>query len=400
MLFRSVMLFFAAPFINEHFLDNTAVSLTVMRVFALAIPFMVAARLFNATTQGMHRMQYQVYSRDIGEQGAKLFLSIVVLLLGAGILGVVCANVAAVALATSMALYFALKVLPSSGEAGSGGAAGSLLRYSLPLVFANILVALWLQVDILMLGFMGTTEDVGFYGVALKLSLFGAKIISSFCIVFAPIISDLWNRDRATELKELYVTVSRWIFISSLPIFLALILFSDSLMNIFGSEFVTGSEALIILAIGQFLSAATGAAGMMVLMSGHSKLELLNVAVALVVDVILCLLLIPGYGFMGAAIAHMVSMGVANLMRIVEVWLFMHVFAYDRTFLKPVLSGVASAIMVSVIGVFILTGAGIMQLLILASLLLFFYVLVIVILGLEEQDRSLLRTIRAGMARS
>lgn len=407
----TALLFLAAPLINQHFLDDNPASVTVLRVFALALPFMVAARLFNAVTQGMHVMKYQVYSRDLGEQFSKVVLSLTALALGAGLLGVVWANVAAVALATAMALFFALIVLPSGkGDEVTAGVinesahqhgspARVLLRYSYPLAFANVLVALWLQVDTLLLGLLGTTADVGLYGVAIKLSLFGAKILTAFSFVFAPVISDLWNREKVQELSELYITVSRWIFIISFPILLVIVLFSDSLMNIFGAEFITGNEALILLAVGQLVNAATGAAGLMMLMSGRSKVELFNVAVALVVDVVLCIVLIPGYGFVGAAIAHMASLVLVNLMRVVEVWLFMRMFAYNKSFMKPVVAGVASAIIVTIFGLVILKETGVVQLLVFASILIIFYVLTMAILGLDEQDKSMVKRIKAGVTR-
>ncbi len=394
-------LFIAAPSVSVRFFDSSTEAITGLRIFAMAIPFLVAARLFNATTQGMHQMKYQVLSRDIGEQVAKIGFSVVMLALGAGLMGVVWANMASMATAAALAFVFALVVL--AGPKGSDGTgikpAAAVLKYSFPLAFANIVVALTLWVDTLMLGFLGTPEDVGFYGVALKISVFGAKIITAFVIVFTPIIADLWNRGRSEELKELYITVSRWIFILSVPIFLLLTLFSDSLMRVFGPSFVVGSGALVFLAIGQMMSAATGAAGLMVLMSGHSKLELLNVTVTLAVNVILCLLLIPNYGVIGAALAHMSSLGVVNLMRIIEIWIFMRMYAYNCSYLKPLISGVAGAAVVAVIGRFVIVDAGLMQMVALASLLLFLYVLGLVGLGLEEQDKTILKKIKASALR-
>lgn len=410
----AILLFLLAPAVSRQFMDSAPGSILVMRVFALAVPFMVAARLFNATTQGMHRMQYQVYSRDIGEQVFKVALTLTALAIGTGLLGVVWANVAAVILAAAASLFFALMVLPKEIQgkprkesAGTGREEPSrvspireMIKYSYPLAFATVLVSLWMQVDTLLLGYLGSTEDVGYYGVALKLSMFSGKIISAFVLVFAPIIADLSNRNRAAELKEIYLTVSRWIFILCLPIFICLTLFSNSLMNVFGASYVVANKALIVLALGQLMNAATGAAGIMVLMSGRSKLEFLNVAVALTVDVIICLWLIPKYGFMGAAIAHMLSLGLANLMRVTEVWVFMKMLAYDLSFLKPVLAGVSGAAVVLLLSRFVIVANGIMQIAVLAAILLFAYAVVMAVLGLDEQDRMLIQKLRASVAGS
>ena len=178
-------LFFAAPTVSAHFFESSAEAVTGLRIFAVAIPFLVAARLFNATTQGMHQMKYQVLSRDFGEQAAKIGFSALLLALGGGLMGVVWANIASMATAATLALVFAMVVL--AGPKGSSDTeikpTAAVLGYSFPLAFANIVVALTLWVDTLILGYLGTTEDVGFYGVALKISVIGAKIITAFVIV-------------------------------------------------------------------------------------------------------------------------------------------------------------------------------------------------------------------------
>ena len=404
-----------APLISKLFFGSAAGSVTALRFFALEIPLLVAARLFNVTTQGMHKMQYQVYSRDMGEQVLKVGFSAVVLALGAGLLGVVWANVVAVALAAVLSLYYALRVLTRAAgsirtdagttnlpadnrESPPESPAKAMLRYAYPLALANIMVALWLQVDTLMLGLLGTTEDVGYYGVAIKVSLAGAKIITAFAIVFTPVIADLWNRGKYDELQKLYTTVSRWIFMLSFPLFLIMVFFSGPVMRIFGAGFTVAGGTLVILAVGQLMNASTGAAGIMVLMSGRSKLELLNVLSTLIVDTLLCYLLIPRYGLNGAAIANMTSLGLVNIMRIVEIKIFMHMFGYDRSYLKPVLAGLTGAIAGLFLSRVFFVNIGSKQLAVLAAAILLFYVVTIIVLGLDENDKIVLKHFKARAA--
>lgn len=405
-----------APLISDLFLGSAAGSVKALRIFALEIPLLVAARLFNVTTQGMHKMQYQVYSRDMGEQVLKVGFSAVVLALGAGLLGVVWANVAALILAAALSLYYALRVLRRAAgsirtdagttnlpadnrESPPESPAKAMLRYAYPLALANIMVALWLQVDTLMLGLLGTTEDVGYYGVALKVSLFSAKIITAFGLVFTPVIADLWNRGKNKELHQLYITVTRWIFALSFPLFLIMVLFSDSVMRIFGTSFTAGGGALVFLAVGQLMNAATGTAGVMVLMSGRSKLELFNVFTTLAIDTLLCYVLIPRYGVVGAAIANMTALVVVNVMRVIEIQTIMKMLAYDRSYLKPLFAGTVSATLTFFISKFVLVNVGFRQLLILAVSLVFFYVLTLAVLGLDECDKMVFKQVGNRVAR-
>ena len=403
-------LFFAAPKVADMFLEGNQTGVTGLRILAIAVPLLVAARLYNATTLGMHVMRYQVYSRDLGEQFAKFGFSALALAAGLGIIGVIYANLASILVALALSLAYAMLVLPKRlintskddnilEDARLTSPAKALLLYSFPLAFANIIVAVWLQIDKLLLGYLGTTAAVAFYGVAMSLAIFSSKIISAFATVFSPMISDLWYRREAKDLEALFKTVTRWILMLTFPIFLVLVVFSDAVMRLFGSNYTAGAGALVLLAVGQFFNAATGACGIMIMMSGRSYLELINVAVTLIIDVALCFLLIPDYGIIGAAVANMTCLIVVNIMRIVEIWISMRMHAYDRSYYKPVLASAISAATLVIFSRYILTAAGPARLVSLAILLTLFYFLVLVALGLEVQDKALIGKLKGSILR-
>lgn len=382
-----------APFLNGLLFHESTTAVAGLRVFAVAIPMLVAAAIFNAATQGMHRMKYQVYSRDLTEQISKLGLSGLVLVMGSGLIGVIGANVASIAVALSMALVFALKVLPKGKESKARLSAPprSFISYSLPLVFSGLLVTMQTKVDTVLLGYFTTTANVGYYGVAIKVSTFAMKINVAFGTVFAPLISDLWNRRKSRDLSLLFKTVARWIFVLSLPIFVVLVVLADPIMGLFGESFVIGGNALAVIAIGQFVNNCTGATGLMILMSGRSKLELFNISLFFAVDAAICLLLIPRFGIMGAAIANMVSIAGVNVTRALEVWFLMRLHAYDRNYLKAVFAGVSGALVLFIASRYMV---GAVKLGIMSFLFLVYYVLVMLVLGLSDEDKSVFLVIK------
>lgn len=78
---------------------------------------------------------------------------------------------------------------------------------------------------------------------------------------------------------------------------------AERVMGIFGSDFVAGAWPLRLLLLGVLVNVSTGAMGELLVMTGNEKLTRdLNVMGALSI-VVLCLLLIPPYGDVGAAIA-------------------------------------------------------------------------------------------------
>jgi len=392
-----------APSVAAHLLSETSQSVTVLRLFAISIPFWVGARLFNATTQGMHRMHYQVFSRDLGEQLSKLVFTGIALAVGAGLAGVVVANVASVVLAMLLSMSFAMTVMAPARENRAAATAGSsreLIHYSFPLAFSNILGMVLVWIDMLIMGYLGTPTEVGFYGAALRVGVVSSAIFLAFTTVFTPVISDLYNRHISRELNLLYKTVTRWIFICTLPFVLLQLLFADPIMKMFGSQFAAGSEALMILALSQLINAASGPAGYMVLMSGRSRLELLNISVALAMNVAACFLLIPRYGVVGAALANLAASFAINLMRAAQVWLFMRMHAYDRGYLKPALAGAAAAFVAIQAGRFIDTFSGPVPVIALASMMLLVFLAGILLLRIDAQDKAVLLLVKARLGRN
>jgi O-antigen/teichoic acid export membrane protein len=398
----AVGLFFAAPYLNGILFHDSTTAVAGIRVFSVAIPMLVAAAISNAATQGMHRMKYQVYSRDLAEQLSKLGFSGAVLVMGTGLIGVIGANVGSVIVALSMAFVFALKVLPKEkGEVTRLTAPPkSIISYSLPLVFSGILVTLQTKVDTVLLGYFTTSANVGYYGVAISVSTFAKKINLAFLTVFSPIIADLWNRKKKGELSLLFKTVARWIFVLSLPVFILLAVLADPIMTLFGEAFVAGSGALVVITAGQFINSATGATGLMVLMSGRSKLELFNIALIFALDAAACLLLIPRFGIMGAAIANMLSIGIVNILRALEVWFLMRLHAYDRHYVNPAFAGISGGLMLFIASRYILGTVSTVWLVFLSTLFLAYYAIIIRAVGMSDQDRSVFVVIKSRLAGS
>ena len=400
----TIAIIVAAPRISSIFLDGSKSSATALQIFALTIPFWVAARLLNALTQGLHMMQYQVYSRDMGEQFSKLVFSVIALVAGGGLIGIIWANMSSVVLAMGMSLTFVFMVLPkrTSYEFSGGNPGMQLFRFSLPLALSNVIGMALLWIDMLMIGYLGTSSDAGYYGTAMRVGTGSAVIMTALATVFSPVISDLYHKREFSELNSLYKTVSRWAFSLSLPFFLIVALLAGPALRLFGSNFSTvASGALILLALSQLVNAGTGVAGLLVLMSGHSRMELINVTVSLAIDISLCFLLIPSLGIIGAALANLASASVINLMRTVEAWLFVRMHAYNLNYIKPVFAGMVSSLAVLIEGRIVGPDASLLLSLMLPSVLFaVFYISMIFALGLDVHDKVIIDQLKNRFARA
>ena len=380
-----------SDWISENFFHDLGLS-PVFTIFAWALPFMVIARVFNASTQGLRKMHYQVISKDLGEQFTKFALSAA--LVTFGLTGILFANVVAGAISAILAFWFLQKTLPIIGRGVRVDPQHkTIIAFSLPLVFSTIFSYLLIWVDSMLLAYFEGSAAVGLYGIAARVAILGTLVLTSFNTMFSPVISDLYNRREMVRLKVLFKFVTKWVVIISLPIFLLVLIFAEPLLRLFGEAFTVVTASLMILAVGQFINTATGPVAGMVLMSGRPYLDLVNNVSAVILNVVLCLLLIPSMGIMGAAIANAVAQASINIIRAVEVYLIMGVHGYDRTFLKPVISGLLVGGLT--LGFYYLLGSEkIWIAAVLAMLFMAGYGLLLLLMGLDDDDRAMLKMVK------
>jgi O-antigen/teichoic acid export membrane protein len=217
--------------------------------------------------------------------------------------------------------------------------------------------------------------------------------------MFAPIISDLHRRRENKELESLFKTVAKWVFSLSLPALLLMAIFSREIMAIFGSDFAVGATSLIVLSIGQLMNSVSGPLGVMIDMSGRSKLTLLTSVLIFLLQTGLCFLLIPQYGIMGAALAKAISVSFQRAIRLLQVHLILRMHPFRVEFLKPLFAGGVSWLVLSLVRIPVLQVDNLMLLLVLgSSIFLAIYGLTLYQLGLDEEDKVILKKIRTRFA--
>ena len=176
----------------------------------------------------------------------------------------------------------------------------------------------------------------------------------------------------------------------NLPLFFLVLAFPAALLAIFGKGFQTGASALVVLAWGNLINAATGTSGAILDMTGHTRVKLLNSALSVALAIGLNWILIPPMGIVGAALAAVGSIAIVNILRLVQVRLLVGVQPYDTSWLKPIAAGLAAAL--AAVGVALVAGGPttILGFALGALVLIGGYVGAIVALGLSEDDRMVL----------
>jgi O-antigen/teichoic acid export membrane protein len=170
------------------------------------------------------------------------------------------------------------------------------------------------QADIIMLGWLMTSEDVGVYRVAVQgatLVLFGFQAINA---VVSPQFARFYAQGDMVQLQRTVTLSTRVILVITLPLVLFFIAGSQYIINfLFGESYLASYYPLSVLILGQFSVATIGLTGPLVSMAGYEHLVAKAMWVSAVSNVILNSIMIPYWGLIGAAIATSVTLTVWHI---------------------------------------------------------------------------------------
>jgi O-antigen/teichoic acid export membrane protein len=369
----------------------------VLRAFAIAVPFAVLTGVLLAATQGMKIMKYKVLVRDILEQVVRVGLVMFLLFLGWRLWAAASAFIASLVFCTIVSIVFYRRVFRTILTHGTPQIAEAkrLLTYCWPLLFANCFAIVEAWLAIFMLGYFCTPEAVGIFSAAYRTSFLTQGILLAFNTMFSPIISDLHHTRQHDRLQALLRMVTKWIFSLNLPIILVMVFLPREILWIFGQDYIVGSACLVVLGIGQFMQSMPGPLGILIDMSGKPKITLFNAVAVLLFQAVLCIVLIPKSGIIGAAVAKTASLAFLRVLQLVEVRSVLRMHPFRKDFAKPLVAGTAGAILVTLLkSPLAQLEAPFLRLLVGALMLVAAYVIVLYALGISEEDREIVRKLK------
>jgi len=321
--------------------------LPLLPILAIAAPAMTLTGIAIAGTQAFRTMRYRAVIVNIVQPVVRLVAALaLIFIIGPTAMAPVLAFALAQALGTVLALLALaglVRRVPATHER-TPGAAQKLFRFSAPLMFSNVLAYLNGRTEILVLGMFLVAGASGIYNAAGRLAGLGLLVLTAFNAIFAPVISDLHHRGRMTELDTLFKLVTRWTIAFAMPLIVVQLIFAPQLMSLFGPEFVVGAPALRLLTLGQTVNFATGAVGLMLVMSGRSNIVFFNSLFTVILALALDFLLVPRYGLIGAGVAGALMLAIVNMVRVLEVWWLMRIHPFDLGFVKPFLAAAPAAL--------------------------------------------------------
>lgn len=190
---------------------------------------------------------------------------------------------------------------------------------SFPIMISSSIIILLAWSDKILLGIYDTEKDIAIYDIAIRIATLITFNLDAINSILSSKISKFYNQGQMEELKRVVQFSSKVNSIIAFIIFMAILLFSTTILRFFGEDFVIGKTTLLILISGQLFNSICGPVGNLLHMTGNQK-EFRNImGFTLILNIILNVFLIKKMGINGAALATTISLICWNILGVIAI---------------------------------------------------------------------------------
>jgi O-antigen/teichoic acid export membrane protein len=223
-------------------------------------------------------------------------------------------QVAAVALAFWLGTWMLRRVLPAQTRVAEPAyETRAWVRGGLALLLASVAVALSLQVGTLVVGIIKGSAATGVFAASIRVATFASFLYVATSYPLMPAMARLHAQGASADLEQLAVRAARAVTLVSLPLLALVLVGAPTVLGILGAGFGTGVTALRILLVGEIVRQITGFHGTVLLMTGHERAFAWVTVTSTLVNLTLCVALVPGLGVNGAAIGTTTAVVIQSL---------------------------------------------------------------------------------------
>lgn len=184
----------------------------------------------------------------------------------------------------------------------------SWLKVSLPIMMVEGFYLLLSYTDVLVLQLYRSSEEVGVYFAVVKTLALVSFIHYAMSATTAHRFSEYHASGDKERLSAYIAHAIKWTFWPSVAATAVLLAFGKPLLWLFGPQFTDGYGIMFVAAIGLIVRSAIGPVERLLNMLGHQNMCALAYALAFLVNLVLCVLLVPHYGGYGAAAATSIAL--------------------------------------------------------------------------------------------
>lgn len=203
--------------------------------------------------------------------------------------------------------------------------------FTLPRALAGVAQVAIQRLDIVLVGALAGLAEAAIYTAATRFLVLGQTAARAVSMSVQPLLGEALADPDGDDARELYQASTGWLVLITWPIYLVLIGFGPTILDVFGEGYAQdGGRALTILSAAMLVATACGMVDMVLTMAGRSLLNLTNVLVAFGVYLAVDFALITRLGLVGAAIGWAAGILTANLLPLAQVRLAIGLHPFGR----------------------------------------------------------------------
>jgi O-antigen/teichoic acid export membrane protein len=343
-ILAALAMVFAEPLAAVQRKPDTVVAI---RLLAPSTPFLALIVVLISATMGAKIMRFNLFVRGLAQPLLLLAVAAPVALFSPTLSGLCASHLVATVLTAGLALAATTHVfrdIPLSRallrpDRSEPRFHWEMVQFSIPMGMSEFLNQILTRADIILLSLYVPKEQVGIYAGAELLSRAVSNARYAFDPVASPVLSEALRQGDRARLRYNLQLMTRWVTLLTFPIVTFVLGFRVELLTLFGEEFVAASTAFIILNVAHLINSTFGLTGWVIAMSGRSTTVLLNNLLSAAANILLCLLLIPRFGLVGAALSAACAFVLIQLLQLAEVGVLARVHPFSGGLIKVAIAG-------------------------------------------------------------
>ncbi len=350
-----------------------------------AIPFIAIINVAVPATLAAKIVRYNILVRSVAQP---LFTGLFVLLFAISpSMESLCVAIVIASCLTALVAYMGMRrTFPPDGRPARWR--GDVVRFSLPMGFSEGMNLVTHRAPLMLLAFYVTPAQVGAYAACDMIVRSVAGIRTAFDPILSPVLAEALSAKDNDRVSYNLKLMTRWVLLIMLPLAIGIFFLGSEVLALLSSDFRSAGLALSLLCAGYIFNGSLGLTGWVLVMSGRSWVSLFNNVVSAVLNVLLCLWLIPLWGIVGAAVATAASVTAMELLFLAQVGYLFRLQPLSWQSARIVGVGVASALVLAFALIW-LPDTGVLRLALGMGVLLLAYGLGWRLLAFEVQDRHI-----------
>ncbi len=194
--------------------------------------------------------------------------------------------------------------------------AKEIFAFTIPLMTSDLVTVVMHSMDTVMLGYFHSASEVAKYRVVLPAARLNTIVMVSFGLLYTPLGARLFAKKDFTGINDLYWKTAVWMSILSFPVFaLTFSLAKPLTVLLYGARYESSWSLLALMSLGYYFNVVLGFNGLTLKVLGHVRYMVVINVVAMAINAVLVIVLIPRYGALGAALGTAGAMVIHNILK-------------------------------------------------------------------------------------